>query len=412
MSRKLSSLFCLVVVLMLSVGMTTAQESQEFTFTGWSLNEGLSRDVILGFANTYAEANGVTITPVAFPFNEYLNQVILQANGGQLSGAVQLDVAWMAPMAAIGVLKDLSADVPEGVYTDAALASCQVDGVQYGLPWTTASIGMVANQELLAAAGVTELPTTIEEFEAALEALEAYNPDVIPYAAITDVAQLKDIIPWIYTFGGQVFADDGSVALAGEGSVAATEWYASLLERNLIAADVDRFDARQLFAQGLVGFYDDAIVARSLAAGNKPADLELTVVPLPRPVLNEGDVPQSMLWGHCVGVVNDDNAAAATAFALYLTGTPEVGITYFEQMSLPPTTSEALASDVVMGDAYVSTWSNEVTAFATANPFWGYPESARMETLLGEAVQSVLVGDATAADALAEAAEEITDLAE
>ncbi|MBW4438478.1 MAG: extracellular solute-binding protein [Pleurocapsa minor GSE-CHR-MK-17-07R] len=410
MSRKLSSLFCLLVVLMMAVGVTTAQEPEEFTFTGWSLNEGLSRDVILGFANTYAETNGVTINPVAFPFNEYLNQVILQANGGQLSGLMQLDVAWMAPMAALGVLKDLGADVPEGVYTDAALASCQVDGVQYGLPWTTASIGMVANQELLTAAGVTELPTTIEEFEAALIALEAYNPEVIPYAGITDVAQLKDIIPWLYTFGGQVFADDGSVALGDEGSIAAVEWYASLLERNLIAADVDRFDARQLFAQGMVGFYDDAIVARSLAAGNKPADLELTVVPLPRPVLNEGDAPQSMLWGHCVGVVDDDKAAAATAFALHLTGTPEIGIAYFEQMSLPPTTIEALASDVVANDAYVSTWSNEVTAFATANPFWGFPESARMETLLGEAVQSVMVGDASAADALADAAEEITDL--
>lgn len=410
MRRSLVLVVVLVGVLMLSISAITAQEPQEITFTGWSINEGLSRDVILGFANSYAEANSITITPVAFPFNEYLNQVILQANGGQLSGAVQLDVAWMAPMAALGVLRDLGAVVPEGVYTDAALQSCQVDGVQYGLPWTTASIGMVANQELLAAAGITELPTTIEEFEAALEALEAYNPDVIPYAAMTDVAQLKDIIPWIYTFGGSVIAEDGTVSLGDEGSVAAVEWYASLLERDLIAADVDRFDARQLFAQGLVGFYDDAILARSLAAGNKPADLELTVVPVPRPVLNEGDAPQSLLWGHCVGVVDDAAGDAAADFALYLTGTPEVGISYFEQLSLPPTTVEALASDVVSGDTYVSTWSNEVTAFASPNPFWGYPESARMESLLGEAVQSVFLGDASAADALAAAAEDITDL--
>lgn len=410
MRRSLVLAVVLVGVLMLSISATTAQEAQDITFTGWSINEGLSRDVILGFANTYAEANGITITPVAFPFNEYLNQVILQANGGQLTGAVQLDVAWMAPMAALGVLRDLGSVVPEGVYTDAALQSCQVGGVQYGLPWTTASIGMVANMELLTAAGITELPTTVADFEAALEALEAYNPDVIPYAAMTDVAQLKDIIPWIYTFGGSVIADDGSVSLGDAGSVAAVEWYASLMERGLIAADVDRFDARQLFAQGLVGFYDDAILARSLAAGNKPADLELTVVPVPRPVLNEGDAPQSLLWGHCVGVVEDDAADAAAEFALYLTGTPEVGIGYFEQLSLPPTTVEALASDVVTGDTYVSTWSNEVTAFASPNPFWGYAESARMETLLGEAIQSVFLGDAAAADALATAAEDITDL--
>jgi len=412
MSRKLSSLVSVLAVLLLIVGVTRAQEPQALTFTGWSLNEGLSRDVILGFTDTYATENNVAITPVAFPFNEYLNQVILQANGGQLSGVVQLDVAWMAPMSTIGVLKDLGADIPEGVYSEAALASCQVNGVQYGLPWTTASIGMVANQELLTAAGVTELPTTIAEFEAALEALEAYNPDGIPYAGITDVAQLKDIIPWIYTFGGSLFAEDGSVSLGDEGSVAAVEWYASLLERNLIAADVDRFDARQLFAQGLVGFYDDAIVARSLAAGNKPADLDLTVVSLPRPVVNEGDAPQSLLWGHCVGVIDDAVADAGTAFALYLTGTPAVGISYFEQMSLPPTTIEALASDIVTSDTYVSSWSAEVTAYASANPFWIYPESARMEALLGEGVQLVLLGEASAADALADTASEIADLTE
>ena len=51
-----------------------------------------------------------------------------------------------------------------------------------------------------------------------------------------------------------------------------------------------------------------------------------------------------------------------------------------------------------------------MTAFASPNPFWGYAESARMESLLGEAVQSVFLGDASAADALAQAAEEITDL--
>lgn len=402
----------MLVTLTFVVGVTAAQEAQDFTFTGWSLNEGLSRDVILGFTNTYAEEQGITITPVAFPFNEYFNQVILQANGGQLSGAVQLDVAWMAPMSALGVLRDLGDVVPEGVYSEAALQSCQVDGVQYGLPWTTASIGMVANQELLAAAGVTELPTTIAEFEAALEALKAYSPDVIPYAGMTDVAQLKDIIPWIYTFGGSVFAEDGTVALGDEGSVAAVEWYASLLERGLISADVDRFDARQLFAQGLVGFYDDAIIARSLAAGNKPADLELTVVPLPRPVLSEVDAPQSLLWGHCIGVVDDAAADAAADFALYLTGTPDVGVEYFEQLSLPPTTVEALASDVVTNDSYVNTWSTEVTAFATPNPFWGFPESAGMELALSEAVQAVLVGEMSAADALARAAEDIGERAE
>jgi ABC-type glycerol-3-phosphate transport system substrate-binding protein len=406
----------LFVLLSVSAAVGTApsmaQEGNSITFTGWSINEGLSRDVIMAGVNTYADANGITISDVAYPFNEYLNQVILAANGNQLSGAVQLDVAWMSPMAALGVLKDLGEYVQPGVYTDAALQACQVDGVQYGLPWTTASIGMVANQELLEAAGVTELPTTIEEFEDALEALKAYNADIVPYAGMTDVAQLKDILPWIWTFGGTVVNENGEIVLNDEGSVAAVEWYASLLERGLIAADVDRFDARSLFAQGQVGFYDDAIVARSLAAGNKPADLELTVVPVPRPVLNEGDAPQSLLWGHCVGVVDDEAGDAAAQFAVYLTSDPDFMTNYFSSLSLPPAAAAVLETDAVQGDEYVSLWTNQITSTARANPFWSYAEGARMETLLAEAVQSVLLGEASATDALSEAAEDIAEILE
>ena len=219
-------------------------------------------------------------------------------------------------MAAMGVLKDLGPVVEGTDYTNAALSSGQINGVQYGIPWTTASIGMVANMGLLEEAGVTEIPTTIEEFEAALEALKAYDPDVIPYAAMTDTAQLKDIIPWIWTFGGTVIDEDGNVVLNDEGTIAAVEWYASLLERGLIAADMDRFDARQLFAEGRVGFYEDAIVAKSLAAGTAPdSGIAENVVPVPRPVLNEGDEPQALLWGHILVVIYDENGDADAAFA-------------------------------------------------------------------------------------------------
>ena len=412
MLRKNVLRFVLILMLV-SLTPVFAQDEDEatdFKFTGWSLNEGSTRDVIMEAVNEFATANDIEINDIAYPYNEYFNQVILEAAGGNLSGLVQMDVAWMAPLAALGVLEDLGDAIPEGVYTDAALSSCQVNGVQVGLPWTTASIGMVANMELLEAAGVTEIPTTVAEFEAALEALKAYDPEVIPYAAMTDTAQLKDIIPWIWTFGGTIINEDGEIVLNDEGTVAAVEWYASLLERGLIASDVDRFDARQLFAQGDVGFYEDAIVARSLAANNKPEELELTVIPVPRPVLNEGDEPQALLWGHCLAVIADDNAATATEFALYLSSDLTPTTRYFEQLSLPPTNVEMLESELFQADTYVNTWTTGITAYASANPFWAYVESARMESILGEQVQQVLAGNMSAQDAMDEASEDIADV--
>lgn len=411
MSRRTTSIFITLIVLMLGLTPVLAQDGGKFTFTGWSLQEGATRDVIMEAVDAYSAATGAEIDTVAFPYNEYLNQVLLQARGGNVSGVVQLDIAWLAPMAKMGVLKDLGAYTEGMGYTEAALSSGQVDGVQYGLPWTTASIGMVANMTLLEAAGVTEIPTTVAEFEAALEALKAYDADVIPYAGMTDTAQLKDIIPWIWTFGGTVIDAEGNVVLNDEGTVAAVEWYSSLLDRGLIAADMDRFDARQLFAQGRVGFYEDAIVARALAASNAPdSDLSEHVVPVPRPVLNEGDVPQALLWGHIIVVIDDSNGDAAAAFAQYITSDQDTVLHYFEQMALPPTTESALASEVVQNDAYVAQWSNEITATARTNPFWPYPEAAAMEQTMNEMVQAAMTGDMSAADAMNEAHDEISDL--
>lgn len=413
MSHKLTSLIIALIVTAMGLAPVLAQDGGKFTFTGWSLQEGATRDVIVEAVTAYSAETGAEIETVAFPYNEYLNQVLLQARGGNISGLVQLDIAWLAPMATMGVLKDLGSYADGVDYTDAALSSGQVNGVQYGLPWTTASIGMVANMMLLEEAGVTEIPATIEEFEAALEALKAYDPDVIPYAGMTDTAQLKDIIPWIWTFGGTVIDDEGNAVLNDEGTIAAVEWYASLMERGLIAADMDRFDARQLFAQGRVGFYEDAIVARALAASNAPdSDLSEHVVAVPRPVVNEGDAPQALLWGHILVVIDDDNAEDAAEFAQYLSSDQDVVLKYFEQLGLPPTTESALASETVLSDEYVAQWSNEITATARTNPFWPYAEAGAMEQTLNEQVQAVLTGNVSAADAMQEAHDEISDLIE
>lgn len=409
--KSLASLLALTLVLLIGLTPVMAQDGDEFTFTGWSLQEGATRDVILAAVEEYSESTGAEISDVSYPYNEYLNQVLLQARGGNLSGAVQLDIAWLAPLAAMGVLKDLGPVAEDAGYTDAALSSGQIDGVQYGLPWTTASIGMVANMQLLEEAGVTELPATIEEFEAALEALKAHDPDVIPYAGMTDTAQLKDIIPWIWTFGGQVIDEDGNIVLNDEGTIAAVDWYADLVERGLVAPDMDRFDARQLFAQGRVGFYDDAIVARGLVTSAAPeSGLDEFVVPVPRPVLNEGDAAQALLWGHIIVVIDDENGDAAADFAKWITTDEETVLTYFEQLALPPTTQSALDSETVQSNTYVADWSAGITATARTNPFWPYNEAAAMETTLNEAVQAVLTGDMSAEEAMNEAHEDIADL--
>jgi multiple sugar transport system substrate-binding protein len=386
-----------------------AQAAGAFKFTAWSLNEGASKTAIESIVTKYQQQSGAQIATAAYPFNEYLNQVVLQSSGGQISGAAQLDIAWLAALAATGKLRDLGPQAQGAGYTSAALSSGQLNGVQYGLPWTTGSIGLLANSELLDQAGVAGLPTTVEEFEAALEQLKALGNGVVPYAAMTDVAQLKDIIPWIWTFGGTVIAD-GKVTLGDAGSVQALEWFKSLLDRGLIAPDVDRFDARQLFSQGKVGFYDDAIVGKASVLKDSPvADLASKIKPLARPKA-VAETPQALLWGHLVVVFEGEGAESAAEFAKFITSDQATSLDYFSQLSLPPTTDAALAAETVQQDSYTSSFTSEITRYARANPFWPYAESAQMEKILGEQVQAVLIGSASASDALQQANAEISKL--
>ncbi|MCK2213823.1 extracellular solute-binding protein [Actinomadura sp. ATCC 31491] len=379
--------------------------AKTFGFTSWSLNEEAQKGAVQAIVDAYAAARQVKIETASFPYNEYLNQVTLKLRGGQVGGAIQLDISWLAALAAVGRLKDLGAQAAKGGYTDVALSSGTFGGKQLGLPWTTGSIGLVANTEILKKAGVEELPATVEEFEAALRAVAELGGGITPYAAATKAAQLKDILPWMRTFGSPLL-DGETITVGDDASVAAVEWYKKLYDARLIAPDVDRFDARALFAQGKAAFYDDAIITRGVVAAQSPdKSLAEKMAPLARPVLKSGDTPQALLWGHVIVVVEGEGSDAAADFAAYATSDTATVAGFFEKVKLPPTTTAGLADPKVAGDAFTTAWTEKITKTATANPFWRYAGYAQIETAIAEQVQAVLVGRASAKDALAKAAE-------
>lgn len=383
--------------------------ARSFHFTAWSLNEAASKPVIEQIVSNYASAHDQHIESASYPYDEYLNQLLLQARGGQISGAAQLDIAWLSSVASLGKLVPLDAQARGAGYTEPALVTGQFEGKQYGLPWTTGSIGLVANRQLLDRAGIHERPRTVEDFVAALEELKGLGDGIVPYAASTKPEQLKDILPWMQTFGSPL-VDGDRVTIGDEPSVAAVEWYKGLLDRKLIADGVARFDARALFAQGKAAFYDDAIVAKGvLAAQAKDKGLVDALEPLPRPTYHGGK-SQNLLWGHIVVVFDGDGSQSAADFAKFLTSNTATVVRYFKKLALPPTTRAGLDSSAVQHDAFTRTWTELVTSAASPDPFWKYPQSAQIEEALAQQVQGVLVGKSSAREALASAREQMQEL--
>ncbi|WP_406739732.1 extracellular solute-binding protein [Streptomyces atratus] len=385
-------------------------KSKNFDFTSWSLNEEAAKPSIEKIIAAWEKDKGSKVRAVSYPYNEYLSQLTLKLGGGGTTGAVHLDIAWLAAVAQMGKLADLSSVALKGGYTNVALDSGMYDGKQYGLPWNTGSIGVISNSKLLEKAGIKKHPTTIEEFEDSLRELKGLGGGVVPYAAATKVAQLKDIFPWMQTFGCTLL-EDSKVTIGDDASIDAVTWYKKLHDEKLIAADVDRFDARALFGQGKAAFYDDAIIGKGVtAAQSKDKTLADAMQPMKRPVLRSGDTPQALLWGGVIAIVKGKGQDAATEFALHTTSDRATTTEYFASRALPPSTTAGLADPKVAQDTFTTEWTEKITDTATGSPFWQFAQNAQIEEAVAKQVQAVLVGKSKPKDAMKKAAEEVTDL--
>jgi multiple sugar transport system substrate-binding protein len=384
---------------------------KEFPLTSWSFNEAVTKQPMQDAINKYAAANaGVKISTPSYPYNDYLNQLLLQVQGGQLTGAVQLDVAWLATLAATGKLVDIKSVAAGQDYAPAALALGQSNGVQYGLPWTFAGIGLISNNELLTRAGVTSAPKTVAEFEAALTAVKGLGGGVVPWAGMTKVDQLKDIIPWMWEFGSPI-VQDNKIVIGDDGSVEALTWYKKLYDQKLIAPDVNRVDARALMSQGKTAFYEDAIGGKATVTKSSPdKDLGTKMVPVARPVKNSGDKPRHLAWGQVIAVMNGSGAAAAANFARTVTTDKGYIIDWFTRTGLPPTTNAGLADTAVKNDKFATDFAAQIGANSSASPFWVYPQFSQMEKVLAEEVQSILIGKKSPKDALMSARDRMNAL--
>ena len=238
------------------------------------------------------------------------------------------------------------------------------------------------------------------------------NPDIVPYGVSTkDGTCAGDFMPWLWTFGGAIFNEDGSVAIDSEAAVACVKWYQSLQQKGLIAMDTGRGEARQLFAQGKVAFYDDAVVAKGQAVNNgvDPDEVVNVCSAMPRPVLNAGDKPQSTMWGHMlVTFKNSEHQAQAAELAQTLVS-DEVALDYFKNNGMPPVTKSATGLDAVKNDAYLRGFIQS-TATARLEETARMANAGEVKTILTEELQFALLGQKSAERAVSDMAARLAAL--
>jgi multiple sugar transport system substrate-binding protein len=172
----------------------------------------------------------VTVS-VDYTTYDYLNEKITTGlTTGIPADVVMLGVGWVEPFASREVMSELKPP-PGGLsgYSESVLASCRWGGKLYALPSVLDTRFGIARMDLLAEAGLTRPPTTIDELrDYAIRLTKRENGTLVRTGLdiqSLDPRQMYETM--LFAFGGELFRD-GKPAFNEPEGAAALQWLADL----------------------------------------------------------------------------------------------------------------------------------------------------------------------------------------
>jgi multiple sugar transport system substrate-binding protein len=350
----------------------------------------------------------ITVDHQEIPYDDLRQKLVTGIAGGVLPDVLRADIIWVPEFADQGVLLPLDQEMPDfaqiaqGVFPG-PLSTAKWGDHYYGLPLDTNTRIIFANPSVLEAAGITALPTTMDEFEAALKAVkDTLGPDVYGYAEGGTGAW--SVLPWIWSFGGGVTTDDLSTAqgvLNGPGTVAAVtklkEWLdAGYLSPSILGggtATSDQFGNGQT-ATILEGPWMPGIFA------NQFPDLSFEYTPVPAGPGGSA----SVVGGEDIVVFNDtDVKDAALAFTRFMLSE--------EAQRLMGTTGQMPVLSSLTGDPtlpeFFPVFQQQLETAKARTPVPSWPG---IDEAISNAVLKALRGDMEVQAALDEAAATVDSL--
>lgn len=287
-----------------------------------------------------------------------------------------------------------------GLFREDALAmGMDEDGSIKGLPWSYANMGLLYNKDCFEKAGITELPTTIEELEATCEKLSA--------AGITPIAlAAKDL--WVLTqlathfmIDKELDADGTTAALkSGELTFADLPHWENFIKFLDLAVkygpdkplEVDWETSEAMLASGEAAIIHMGDWCQAVLDGFN-ADANLAFLPVP---VGDGEEDTTVLsccnWVYLVNK-DSENLELAKEYVQYIL-TSEKGLQWTcEVVGAAPA---AICEMEVTGDL-----ANDANAYITAGRTngWIHPIAPfDYSDICAPAVQAYMLGDMSAED--------------
>lgn len=336
--------------------------------------------------------------------------------GGTTPDVAETGTTWTAEFAESGALAPIDDYVTEagldGKLVEGLVEAGTLDDTLYGMPWYAGVRSVIYRTDLFEAAGIA-VPTTWAEFQDAILALKASNPDIIPFPVAGDAEQLT--YPWVWGAGGDVATKKGDTWTSGLDSAksqAGITFYTDLaLKHGSSTAGATTWketDVLDNFAQGKVGM---AVMGSWTPATilDKNPELEGKIGSFPIPGQTSGISPSMLGGSHLSMFESSENKDLAWTFMNMMT-TGEFATEWATQSGYFPGETTALDASVASADEITQAFATQMVDGGASLPVTPKFGAVQAKKTTNTMIQSILSGEKTVEQASADAAAEMTDI--
>ena len=271
-----------------------------------------------------AQNPGIKVELISNPYPATREQIVAGAATGTMSDVVGLDGAWVNGFVKQGALASLSDLMGEAGYDDSGLAAqIQLDGSTYMIPVVNFIYPIFVNLDLMAAAGIENLPTSRSEFADAAAQLTDEANNIYGWILPLDLAVpngiQNDVMSWVWASGGSMM-NEGMPDLTNDDVRSVAEYIKGLYDAGVVspgAFTMAEQTKSEEFSSGRIGMMIGSLAWINLTRERNP-DLNFAITALP--AADGYDGPRGLpyaSWG--IGVAeNSENQAEAWKLVEFL----------------------------------------------------------------------------------------------
>lgn len=408
MKKRISALLAMCMVCT-AISVPTAAESSEkvtLEFAQWwenELPEGKMAEIIANFEEQHPN---IEIKLVTNPYSSTHDALVAGAATGVMSDVCGVDGTWVYDLSQMNALLDLDTYIAnEEKFTSDDVSCVKVGDTTYMIPVVVYSYHMYANMTLLKEHGITELPTTWDEFYADCEAVN--DPDNNIYGWITALSEAfpsssqDQYMSWVWANRGSMIDEEGKASFASDDAAASiAEFFKKCYDAGLVNPGIFSMtssDMQDTFANGYAAFMlTTCSTINTLRASNPELEFTMGAIPVEKEDGESGIMYAP--WGLGISATTE-HPEEAWEFVSYLLS-PEVNTEFAGYANAFPgnTKSEVVSEDEAFANAYKMVQDNYLI-----NQMQGLPSAEELMKKLTVELQLAITGEQDVATSLTNA---------